>query len=51
MNIPVALMLLASADPALAAANTVAEPSGMALFALGVVGVIVGRQASRRKRD
>ena len=45
------LMLLAFATPASAASATVPEPSSMALFGLGVLGVIVGRRGARRKRD
>ncbi len=45
------LILLAVAAPAHAAGTAITEPSSMALFALGVIGVIVGRQTSRRRRD
>jgi hypothetical protein len=45
------IVLLAAASPALAATTAVPEPSSMALFGLGVLGVIVGRQGARRKRD
>lgn len=45
------LALLVSASPAIAASTAVSEPSSLALFALGVLGVIVGRQSSRGKRD
>jgi hypothetical protein len=38
------------AAPAFAEGGTrIPEPSSLALFALGVLGVIVGRQASRRR--
>lgn len=44
-------LLLALADPVQAAGTVVTEPSTLALFALGIVGVIVGRHGSRGKRD
>lgn len=41
-----------SASPALAQASiSVPEPTDLTLFALGVVGLIVGRQGARRRRD
>lgn len=51
MRFPLALLLLFVATPAMAASTAVSEPSSLALFALGVLGVIVGRQTARRKRD
>lgn len=45
------VVVLLSATPAAAAGTAVSEPSSLALFALGVLGVIVGRQSSRGKRD
>ncbi len=45
------LALLITAAPAYAAETAIPEPSTLALFGLGVLGVIVGRQGSRRKRD
>lgn len=45
------LYLLAIAVPAHAAGSAISEPSTLALFGLGVLGVIVGRQGSRRNRD
>ena len=51
MRCLVALLVLSSAAPAFAAETPVSEPSSLALVALGVLGVIVGRQGSRRKRD
>ncbi|GGD97052.1 hypothetical protein GCM10011515_16040 [Tsuneonella deserti] len=47
----ISLMLLGFATPALAAGAAVPEPSAMALFGLGVLGVIVGRRSARGKRD
>lgn len=49
----IALSALVSAVPASAADGTaVPEGSHLTLFALGLIGVIVGRRASmRRKRD
>jgi hypothetical protein len=44
-------MLLGFAGPALAAGAAVPEPSSMALFGLGVLGVLVGRRGARRGRD
>lgn len=51
MRTVLVLVLLASASPAFAATAAVTEPSTLALFSLGVLGVIVGRQSSRGKRD
>lgn len=51
MRFAFALLLLAVASPAAAATAAVPEPSTMALFGLGVLGVIVGRRGARRKRD
>ena len=55
-RITLALAMLASAAPAWASAGTaVPEGSHLTLFALGLLGVIVGRRASinaqRRKKD
>lgn len=45
------VLLLASAAPAAANGGTpVPEPSNLALFALGVIGVIVGRRGARGRR-
>jgi hypothetical protein len=56
VRIPLALALLVSAAPAWAQDGTaVPEGSHLTLFALGVLGVIIGRRASmkarRRKSD
>jgi len=51
MRLPFALLIAVSASPASAASTAVTEPSSLVLFSLGVLGVIVGRQSSRRKRD
>ena len=51
MRFAIPLMLLGFASPALAAGAAVPEPSSMALFGLGVVGVLIGRHGARRKRD
>ncbi len=45
------IILLSIAAPAYAAGTAIPEPSTLALFGLGVLGVIVGRQGSCRKRD
>ena len=46
------LVLLLSAAPAAASGGTeVPEPSSLAIFGLGVLGVIVGRQAAKRRAD
>jgi hypothetical protein len=46
------LVLLASATAAHAQAGTaLPDPSGLTLFALGVAGVIVGRNIAARKKD
>ena len=42
---------LVSADPLWAAGIDIPEPSAMALVGIGVLGVIVGRHGSRRRRD
>lgn len=40
------------ATPAFAGGGTpVAEPSHLALFGLGVLGVVVGRAGARKRRD
>ncbi|MGB7372570.1 hypothetical protein [Pontixanthobacter sp.] len=48
--LPLVLAVLAS--PALASASgaRVSEPSNIALFGLGLVGLVVGRYVSRRRR-
>lgn len=46
-----AFVLLATASPAFAASSAVPEPGSMTLFAMGVIGVIVGRQAAKKRRD
>jgi hypothetical protein len=51
MRFAIPLMLLGFATPALAAGVAIPEPSSMALFGLGVIGVIIGRRGARRKRD
>ena len=46
------IVLLLSAAPAAASGGTeVPEPSSLAIFGLGVLGVIVGRQAAKRRAD
>lgn len=45
------LVLLTNAAPAWASGSAMAEPSSMALFGLGVVGLIVGRHYARTDRD
>jgi hypothetical protein len=50
-SIPVLLLLL-SASPALASGSApVPEAPAATLFALGLLGVIVGRRASMKKKD
>jgi hypothetical protein len=44
------LVLLMLSTPAWAAGSAVPEPPASALFALGVVGVIVGRHAAKHGR-
>ncbi|MCT2558486.1 PEP-CTERM sorting domain-containing protein [Tsuneonella sp. YG55] len=51
MRIAGFIAFLAMAVPAHAADTTVPEPSALALFGIGVLGVIIGRHGSRRKRD
>ncbi len=51
MRTAFALIFLGFATPALAAGAAVPEPSSMALFGLGVLGVVIGRRGARRKRD
>lgn len=46
------MLLMALPTPALAAGTVaIPEPSTLALFGMGVLGVMIGRQGSRRKRD
>jgi hypothetical protein len=50
-TLPVLILLLA-ATPAFAQTSTaVPEPTDLALFALGVIGLVIGRQGARRRRD
>jgi hypothetical protein len=43
---------LALSGPALAAtAASIPEPTNLALLALGLTGLVLGRQAARRRRD
>lgn len=51
MRLAISFMLLAFATPALAVGAAIPEPSSMALFGLGVLGVVVGRVGARKKRD
>jgi len=51
MRFALALLFLGFATPALAAGSAIPEPSSMALFGIGVLGVIVGRRGARSKRD
>ncbi|TCJ38360.1 PEP-CTERM sorting domain-containing protein [Parafrankia sp. BMG5.11] len=51
MRIAISFVFLVIASPAMAAGTAVPEPSGLALFGLGVLGVIVGRRGARRRRD
>ena len=50
MRILATLVLLLVPAPALAAGAAIPEPSTSALFALGVIGVVIGRQAAKRRR-
>jgi hypothetical protein len=50
MRFAISLMLLGFATPALAAGAAVPEPSSMALFGLGVLGVLAGWRGARGKR-
>lgn len=45
------LILMAIATPAWASGSAITEPSSMALFGLGLVGVLVGRHYARNDRD
>lgn len=45
------LCLLWTASPVLAANAAIPETSSLALFGLGVLGVLVGRRTAPRKRD
>ncbi|RDC60657.1 hypothetical protein HME9302_01872 [Alteripontixanthobacter maritimus] len=46
-----ALIALFPAAPAAAQVATVPEPSNLALFGLGVAGLIIGRYAAKRSGD
>ena len=48
-NIILALALVVLASPAHAEATKISEPSDLALFALGVIGLIIGRRGGRRR--
>ena len=51
-RIPLALLLLLSAAPAAAQSSAqVPEASSVTLFALGTLGVIVGRRLAMRRKD
>lgn len=51
-TIAVALLIaLGSATPAFADSVAVPEPTTLALFGLGVAGVIIGRRGGRSRRD
>lgn len=50
MRVATFILLLASASPAFAAGTAIPEPSTAALFALGVGGLIIGREAAKRRR-
>ncbi len=43
------LILGTIASPAAAQATQVSEPSDFALFALGVIGIVLGHRAARRR--
>ncbi|MEO5587866.1 MAG: PEP-CTERM sorting domain-containing protein [Novosphingobium sp.] len=45
------LIALGGATPALANSVAVPEPTTLALFGLGVAGVIIGRRGGRSRRD
>ena len=51
MRILIAFALLLFAVPALAAGTEIAEPSNLALFGLGVMGVLLGRRSARIRRE
>ncbi|MGN3973695.1 PEP-CTERM sorting domain-containing protein [Tsuneonella sp. SYSU-LHT278] len=51
MRISGFLLLASIATPAQAAQAMIPEPSTLALFGIGVLGVIIGRHGSRRRRD
>jgi hypothetical protein len=48
-NLLLGLALVMLASPAHAEATKISEPSDLALFALGVIGLIIGRRGGRRK--
>lgn len=51
-SLPPLLILLMAATPAHAWAGIqIPEPSNLALFALGLIGVAVGRRLSRHRRQ
>lgn len=51
-RLPLSLLALLAPTPVWAGeAAAVPEGSNLTLFALGVAGVLIGRSASRRKRD
>jgi len=47
-----AAILLSATSPAVAWSGTqIPEPSNLALFGLGLTGLIIGRQISKRRKD
>lgn len=51
MRMALAFLLLISAAPAWAGETSVPEPSATLIFALGVLGIVVGRRGARRDPD
>lgn len=45
------VLALCATTPAMAQGSAVPEPSTLALFGLGALGVIVGRRSGRSRRD
>ena len=49
--LPAAILLSATSPAAAWSGTQIPEPSNLALFGLGLTGLIIGRQISKRRKD